>query len=282
LLNAQPMGFYAPSTIVEDAKHHGVEVRPIDVAHSAWDCTLELRGDDFAVRMGMRYLKGFGSRERAALAEAPGPYVDLTDFVARTGLSRKALHTLAEAGGFEGFGIDRRDAIWAMRGVLATLGDRLPLPTDAVADADRPQFAPVAAGESILWDYRTSMHSTRGHPLSCMRDELRRRGLPTAEQVVHGKDGKQLDYVGLVICRQRPGTASGVTFYTLEDESGFVNVVVWQRVFEEHAVLAKSALLLGVSGRLQVHEGVVHLVADTLWDPDLRLRTDGTSVRSFH
>ncbi len=282
LLNAQPMGFYAPSTIVEDAKRHGVDVRPIDVNHSAWDCTLEPVGDELAVRMGLRYVKGFGQRERTALAAAPGPHANLGEFVARSGLSRKALHTLAEAGGFESFGIDRRDSIWAMRGVLATLGDRLPLPHDLAATEATPQFAAVAPGEAILWDYRTSMHSTRGHPLSCLRAELQRRGLPTAEQVLRHNDGKSLEYVGLVICRQRPGTASGVTFYTLEDETGFVNVVVWQRVFEQHVVLAKSALLLGVTGTLQVQHGVVHLVADTLWDPDLRLRTEGTSVRSFH
>ncbi len=282
LLNAQPMGFYAPSTIVEDAKHHGVEIRPIDVQHSAWDCTLEPVGERFAVRMGLRYVKGFGERERAALAAAPGPWAGLVDFVTRSGLSRKALHTLAEAGAFEGFGIDRRDALWTMRGALATLGDRLPLPPDVAPPEDQPRFAPVAPGEAILWDYRTSMHSTRGHPLSCLRAELQRRRLPTAEQVLRLPDGKAVDYVGLVICRQRPGTASGVTFYTLEDETGFVNVVVWQRVFEQHALLAKSALLLGVAGKLQVQEGVVHLVADTLWDPDLRLRTEGTTVRSFH
>lgn len=283
LLNAQPMGFYAPSTIVEDAKRHGVQMRAVDVCHSAWDCTLERNSDDdLAVRMGLRYVKGFGERERAALAVAPGPYRDLSDFVTRTGLSRKALHTLAEAGGFEGFGVDRRDAIWAVRGVLSTLGDRLPLPPDIAPVDERPQFAAVAPGEAILWDYRTSMHSTRGHPLACLRTELKRRGLPTAEAVVRLGDGKPVDYVGLVICRQRPGTASGVTFYTLEDETGIVNVVVWQRVFEQHTILAKSALLLGVAGRLQVQHGVIHIIADVLWDPDLRLRTEGTQVRSFH
>ncbi|MBX7081488.1 MAG: error-prone DNA polymerase [Nannocystaceae bacterium] len=281
LLNAQPMGFYAPATIVEDAKHHGVDVRPICVQRSAWDCTLEPDAHEhFAVRMGLRYVKGFGEREHAALAAAPGPYLDLSDFVLRTQLSRRALHTLAEAGAFEALGIDRRDAIWALRGVLSTLGDRLRLPAE-VSPA-QPHFAGTTAGEAILWDYRTSMHSTRGHPLACIRDELVRRGLPQAEQVVRGRDGARVDYVGLVICRQRPGTASGVTFYTLEDESGFVNVVVWTRVFEADALLARSAIVLGVSGRLQVQDGIVHLVAERLWDPDLRLRTEGTSVRNFH
>ncbi len=282
LLNAQPMGFYSPATIVEDALRHGVDVRPIDANASAWDCTLERDGSALAVRMGLRWVRGFGERERAAFERAPGPYADLGELVRRTRWSRKALHTLAESGALGCFGLDRRDAIWAIRGILATEGDRIALPADAVSADEQPHFAAVSAGESILWDYRTSMHSTRGHPLQCIRRELDRRGLPLAEEVVRMKDGRAADYVGLVICRQRPGTASGVTFYTLEDETGFVNVVVWRQVFERHALLGKTALVLGVSGRIQAQEGVVHLVADSLWDPDLRLSAAGTSVRNFH
>jgi error-prone DNA polymerase len=282
LLNAQPMGFYSPATIVEDALRHGVDVRPIDANASAWDCTLERDGRELAVRMGLRWVRGFGERERAAFERAPGPYTDLGDLVRRTKWSRKALHTLAESGALACFGLDRRDAIWAIRGILATEGDRIVLPADVAPSDEQPSFAAVSAGESILWDYRTSMHSTRGHPLQCIRRELDRRGLPLAEELVQLRDGRSADYVGLVICRQRPGTASGVTFYTLEDETGFVNVVVWKQVFDRHALLAKTALVLGVSGRIQAQEGVVHLVAESLWDPDLRLRPDGTHVRNFH
>jgi error-prone DNA polymerase len=136
-------------------------------------------------------------------------------------------------------------------------------------------------GEAILWDYRTSMHSTRGHPLSCVRAELDRRGLPLAEDVALMRDGRSTDYVGMVICRQRPGTASGVTFMTLEDETGFVNLVVWQRTFDEHAILAKTSLLLGITGKVQRTEGVVHLIAETLWDPQVKLQADVRS-RDFH
>ncbi len=283
LLNAQPMGFYAPSSIVEDAKRHGVDIRPIDVQHSGWDCTLEPADKgELAVRMGLRYVKGCGVREQQLFGQAPGPYADLADFVRRSRLPRKILHTLAEAGALASFGVDRRDAIWALRGLATTSDDRLDLVSDIVAPEDQPRFATVCAGEAILWDYRTSMHSARGHPLACIRAELDRRGLPLAEHVARMPHGRSLDYTGLVICRQRPGTASGVTFYTLEDETGVVNVVVWQRVFEQHLVLARSAILLGVSGRLQVQDGVIHLVADTLWDPDLRFAPEGTHVRSFH
>lgn len=285
LLNAQPMGFYSPGSIVEDAKHHGVVVLPVDICASAWDCTLErTRASQLAVRMGYRYVKGFGERQRGQLEEAlaSDPFEDAEDFVRRSGLDKKSLHTLAEAGGFESLGIDRRDAIWAMRGLFAKIGDRLSLPADVAPAGQQPLFAPLHRGEAILWDYRTSMHSTRGHPIECVRGRLRRRRIPTAEQVTHAKNGRSLEYVGMVICRQRPGSASGVTFYTLEDETGIVNVVVWKQVFEQHVVLAKTAVLLGVSGKVQSQDGVVHLIADRLWDPDLRFVPEGSKARSFH
>lgn len=285
LLDAQPMGFYSPASIVEDAKRHHIEVRPVDVLSSQWDCTLERdpKGN-LAVRMGFRYVKGFGEIQRRQLQAAAelGPYRDAEDFVRRTRLSRKALHALAEAGGFESLGIDRRDAIWAMRGLVSKLGDSLCLPGDIAPAEAQPHFARLSGGEAILWDYRASMHSTRGHPLECIRAELSRRKIPTADTVTRMRNGRRVNYVGLVICRQRPGTASGVTFYTLEDETGYVNVVVWRQVFEKHVILAKTAVLLGVRGKLQSQDGVVHLIADELWDPDLSFVAENTSPRNFH
>ena len=285
LLNAQPMGFYSPATIVEDAKHHDVEVRPVDVRCSAWDCTLERSSSNtLAVRMGFRYVKGFGEREKDKIepALASGPFTSAEDFVRRTRINRKGLHTLAEAGAFASVGIARRDAIWAIRGLSAKLGDAMDLPGEVAPADEQPIFSRLSPGEAILWDYRTSMHSTRGHPIDCVRAELDRRKIPTAEQVNASRDGRKLKYVGLVICRQRPGTASGVTFYTLEDETGFVNLVVWRQVFEKHVVLAKTAMLMGVTGKIQSTDGVVHLIADDLWDPDLRLSTEGAHSRDFH
>jgi error-prone DNA polymerase len=283
LLNAQPMGFYSPATIVEDAKRHGIEVRPVDVRSSAWDCTLErASASELAVRMGFRFVKGFGEREKERIANAlvKGPFMSAEDFVRRTRLASKRLQTLAEAGAFASVGIARRDAIWAVRGLHAKLDDALDLPGEVVDE--QPIFGRFSGGEAILWDYRTSMHSTRGHPIECIRDELHKRKLPTAEQVMRSRDGRRLKYVGLVICRQRPGSASGVTFYTLEDETGFVNVVVWRQVFEQHVVLAKTAMLLGITGRIQSQDGVVHLVADELWDPDLKFVPEGAYSRDFH
>jgi error-prone DNA polymerase len=284
LLNAQPMGFYAPATLVEDARRRGVEIRPVDARHSAWNCTLEPNESPhrFAVRMGFRYVKGAGQREREWLEQAPGPYEDVGDFVRRTRLSLKILHTMAEGGAFASFGLDRRDAIWTVRGLVAQRGDDLVLPPEVVAAAQQPLFRRLSAGEAVLWDYRTSMHSTRGHPIECIRPELRKRRLPDAEAIARMRNGRKTDYVGMVICRQRPGTASGVTFYTLEDETGFVNLVVWRQVFERSPVLARTALLLGVTGKVQSAEGVVHLVADRLWEPNITFRPEGTTTRSFH
>lgn len=283
LLNAQPMGFYSPATIVEDARHHGVKVLPIDVQRSDWDCTLE-RGEHgrLAVRMGFRYVRGFGEREKNKLAAAPGPYPSVDDFVRRVRINAKALQVLAEAGGFSSYGLSRRDAIWTIRGLSAQADDALALSGNVAPPEQQPLFSKLSEGDAILWDYRTSMHSTRGHPMECVRAELSRRKIPLAEDVARMRDGRGIDYVGMVICRQRPGTASGVTFVTLEDETGFVNLVLWQQVFAEHAILAKTALILGVSGKIQQADGVTHLIADRLWDPQLRVSPQGTTSRDFH
>ena len=298
LLNAQPMGFYSPASIVEDAKRRGVPVRPVSVQHSEWDCTLEDEGEHedegpepspgsgrtrsrLAVRMGLRLVKGLGERERQRLEQERSPYADLDDFVRRTRLPLRALQALAEAGALSCFGLDRRDALWAVRGLWGQYGDVLPLPADQAPAAEQPRFAAVHPTEAILWDYRASHHSTRGHPMESIRPGLP-PGLPWAQDVARMRERQSTDFVGLVICRQRPGTASGVTFLTLEDETGFVNVVVWQRVFAEHAILLKSAAVLGVSGRIQRADGVVHLVAERLWEPIVRAAAPPTQIRSFH
>jgi len=304
LLNAQPMGFYSPATLVEDARRHAVEVRPIDVRRSEWDCTLEPRTieggggprprERWAIRMGLRFIKGFHRADAQRLLGARSAsslvWRDLDSFVGSTQLPKRALQLLAEAGALEPFdraprprkdqSSTRRDAAWAVRGSLARAGDRLALRADA--SAEQPTFARLDRGEALAWDYRTSLHSTRGHPLEQLRAELERQRIPRAEQLETLADGRKVRYVGLVICRQRPGTASGVTFCTLEDETGFVNLVIWRQVFERHAIVAQTAALLGVDGRIQRADGVTHLIADALWEPDLELSTDGLRSRDFH
>ena len=283
LLNAQPMGFYSPATIVEDAKRHRVIMRSVDIQTSEWDCTLEPcveSADRFAVRMGLRYVKGFGEKdwEKVVRARACAPFASLEDFARRTGLDEGALGMLAEAGVFESLRVDRRAALWDVRRLGRAQKESLVLPTRAA----QPRFAALTDFEEVGWDYRRTSHSTRRHPLTPLRAGLTRQDLPDAQTVSSMQDGAKVRYAGLVICRQRPGTAGGVVFMTLEDETGFVNVVVWESVFQRYPVLAKTTGFLGVSGKLQAEDGVVHLVAETLWEPRLDLKPAGTRSRDFH
>jgi error-prone DNA polymerase len=283
LLNAQPMGFYMPATIVEDAKRHHVVMRTIDIQTSDWDCTLERCSESagwFAVRMGLRYVKGLGEKEweRIAQARSFAPFASLQDFARRAGLDEGSLSALAEAGAFDSLQIDRRAALWDVRRLARTQKESLALP----GRERQPGFAPLSDFEEVGWDYRRTSHSTRRHPLEPMRAGLIRHGLPDARTVASMENGAMIRYAGLVICRQRPGTAGGVVFMTLEDETGFVNAVVWESVFQRYAVLAKTVSFLGITGKLQVEDGVVHLVAEELWEPSLDLKPASAGSRNFH
>ncbi len=285
LLNAQPMGFYAPATIVGDAQRHGLEVRPIDVTRSIWDCTLEPTDDDFrfAVRMGLRWVRGMqlADSERIVAARREWPFESTGDFVLRTRVATRVHSALAEAGALgklEPAVAHRRDAIWQVLGWVARQDDPIEL-GDANGQAT---FGKLGKLDEIVWDYRSSSHSTRGHPLAPLRSELRANHWPDARTVARGRDGARIEYVGIVICRQRPGTASGVTFMTLEDETGFVNLVIWSQTFERFAHVGRTASLLGVTGKLQVQEGIVHLIADELWVPELTRPIADVDSRDFH
>jgi len=282
LLNAMPMGFYAPATIVGDAQRHGMEVRPIDVAQSAWDCTLEPCGGDhgFAVRMGLRWVKGmsFDDGARIVAARAVAPFRDLEDLTRRTHLATSAQLALAEAGALGALVPRRRDALWQVAGWVRRQDDAMGLGGD-IGDV---RFPDLSRFDAILWDHRTSDHSTRGHPLAPLRDALRAQRLPDARTVTSMRDGARVDYAGIVICRQRPGTAAGVTFMTMEDETGFVNVVVWSQVFEANALIVRTTSLLGVSGRLQVEDGIVHLIAERFFEPQLPRHVEPLPSRDFH
>ena len=272
-----------PATIVEDAKRHHLVVAPIDVAVSDWDCTLE-RSDQsaggFAVRMGLRYVKGFRERdwEKIERARRQMPFDSLENFVQRSGLEEGILSVLAEAGAFDGLGVDRRRALWNIRRLSRTRHESLSLKDREPS----PHFDSLTDFEEVKWDYRTTSHSPRRHPLEPMRASLADQGLPDARTVSSMKNGVKIRYAGLVICRQRPGTAGGVVFMTLEDETGFVNIVVWESVFQRYSVLAKTVSFLGITGKLQVEDGVVHLVAEELWKPSVRLQPTGTPSRNFH
>jgi error-prone DNA polymerase len=282
LLNAQPMGFYSPATIVGDSQRHGLEIRSIDVTQSDWDCTLEPTHDDFgyAVRMGLRWLKGIQIAEGQTIVAArrEQPFTSVEDFVRRTHLPMRTQSTIAEAGALGPLVRERRDALWQVTGWVRRQDDSL----DLGGDVNDVSFKKLTSLDEIFWDYRASDHSTRGHPLAPLRGELRAHRWPDAATVRRGRDGQRIDYVGIVICRQQPGTASGVVFMTLEDETGFVNLVVWQQVFQQYASILKTTSLLGVSGRLQVQEGLVHLIAEHIWQPELSRPVAEVTSRDFH
>ncbi|MDH3592853.1 MAG: OB-fold nucleic acid binding domain-containing protein, partial [Planctomycetota bacterium] len=283
LLNSQPMGFYSAATIVEDAKRRGVFMRPIDVTASDWDCRMEPCSesrDGHAVRMGLRYVKGLreDDAQRILDARATGPFASLDDLARRSRLATGAGRRLATAGAFDALTPERRSALWEVWGLAA----RRDQPLVAATADPTPAFQKLHELEKVCWDYDATLHSTRDHPLGPLRPLLAQHGLPDAATLNTWTDGRRVRYAGMVICRQRPGTANGVTFMTLEDETGFVNLVVWQRVFEQYQILAKTAGFLGVSGKLQAQDGVVHLVADSLWRPKLDREPAATRSRDFH
>ena len=261
LLNAQPMGFYSPATLIEDARRKGVDVLPVDIHRSAVDCTME----SGAVRMGLRYVKGLSVADRQRVVEARrwGSYESIGQLVERTGLGPQPLEALAAAGAFAPFGGERRAALWEAVGRARERDTTLPLQSREEA----PLFAPLNAFEEIAWDFEATGHSTQGHPLLPLREQLVAMKLPDAAKVSSMRDGTQTRFAGIVICRQRPSTASGVLFMTLEDETGFVNLVVWPKVYEAYRVLVRTSSFIGVTGVVQQQEGVVHLVAERFWAP---------------
>jgi error-prone DNA polymerase len=296
LLNAQPMGFYSSATLIEDAGRHGVVVLPVDVQTSIWDCTLEQvdptlaqlgrrsPGDGglsrHAVRVGLRYVRGLrdDAGRRIVSARARGAFLSIDDFARRTGCDDGALERLSSAGAFESIEGRRRAALWKSYGADRSGGDALEMEDREVDVA----FAPLDAFSTIAWDYDATGHSTRGHPLAPIRASLSERGLPDARTVAAMPNGRRVRYAGVVITRQRPSTAKGVVFMTLEDETGFVNVVVWKNVYEKYRILAKTSSFLGVTGRIQSESGVVHLVADSLWEPNLPVQPKKRHSRDFH
>ena len=282
LLNAQPMGFYAPATIIDDAKRHGVLVLPLDVRHSGWDCTLERRPASpggYALRMGLRYVKGLREADWQGIDKARrvGPFRSAADFASRTGLRQDVLDRLAEAGALDSRTSRRRQTLWEVRGLQAAGEDRLPL---EIPETEIP-FEPLSDLESTLWDYQATGHSARDHPLAHLRGRLTARGLPDADTVRRMPHGRPVEYAGTVICRQRPKTAKGVIFMTLEDETGFVNVILWRRVYERFRIAVKTLSFMGVSGRLQNESGVVHIVAESIWQPKLGIELARRRSRDF-
>ena len=265
LLNAQPMGFYAPAQIVRDAREHGVTVRPADVNASGWDNGLEETEEGYhALRLGLRQVSGLRQEDAARIVDRRDvPYPDVGALARRAGLTPAAIETLAAADAFRSAGLGRREALWQARALAKA--PPLPLFEAAGAKGEAPEPAvalpAMADGEQVVEDYRTLRLSLRAHPLSFLRERLAGRGALAAEAMARASDGERAAAAGLVLVRQRPGSAKGVIFMTLEDESGTVNVVVWPNILETYRRAVLGARLALVRGRVQRAGEIVHLVA---------------------
>jgi error-prone DNA polymerase len=295
LLNSQPMGFYAPAQIVRDAREHNVEVRPVDVNHSDWDCTLEpaVNGAP-ALRLGLRQIKGFREAEAKALVEKRGAgYATLREAWQRAGLTTAALEALANADACGSLGLDRRAALWQVRALGETplplfshaegahAEAALPIASSAIGHNSRPteliQEPPVVLpamplGEQVVEDYRHLTFTLKKHPMALLRHRFVRDGTVQHVQLPVLANGEDVTITGLVLVRQQPGTSKGVIFLTMEDETGIANVIVWQRVYQRFRRTLLDARLLQVRGRLQREGLVIHIVAETLLDRTDELR----------
>jgi error-prone DNA polymerase len=288
LLNSQPMGFYAPAQLIRDAIEHGVEVRPVDINRSdlwslledgpaaasrTWDRHGDQRQDirsTKAIRLGFASVSGLKADHASILMARRGSgYGSVRDLWLRTRLPIAALEKLAEADAFQSLGLNRRKALWAVRGLIGTDGaETLPLfeqlslstsPRNEIT-SDLPLMPP---SEDVVHDYRTLSFSLKAHPVSFMRTTLDRRGILRCADLEKRRNGQRIEVAGLVLVRQRPGTATGVVFATLEDETGIANVVIWSAAFEKHRHVILSSRMMAVKGKLQIEGRVIHVVAES-------------------
>jgi len=294
LLDSQPLGFYAPAQIVRDAQNHGVEVRAIDVTASNWNCTLEPSSADPttpAVRLGLELVSGLpeAAGERIVTARRAAPFSDAQDLARRAQLSRGEINALARADALAALAGHRRRALWATLGVDGDAPRAAPLAAHTAAEPGVDLGVELRApteGEDIVADYDHTSLTLRRHPLALLRDRFNARGLLSAAQIGEARDKQRVRTTGIVTCRQRPSTASGVTFVTIEDETGTVNVVVWNSTGEKYRRALLNSTLLTVYGHVErVTSGVapiVHLIAARLEDHSRLLGALVTPSRDFH
>ncbi|OJU11469.1 MAG: error-prone DNA polymerase [Caulobacterales bacterium 68-7] len=284
LLNAQPMGFYAPAQIVRDAREHGVEIRPVCLNGSRWDCTLEPTGDPsrLAVRLGLRMVRGLANADAAKLvtARAGQPFLSAADAWRRARIPAAALVKIAEADGFRpSLGLARREALWAIK---ALRDEPLPLFASERGQQRIPEvleppvsLKAMAAGREVVEDYGHVGLTLRDHPLTFLRPELTGETYVTCQAAGQARDGQRLKTAGIVLVRQKPGSAKGVMFITIEDETGVSNLVIWPKLYERQRRIILTASMLGVDGRIQREGEVVHLVAWKLFDLSAQLASVG-------
>jgi len=296
LVNSQPMGFYAPAQLVRDAQEHAVRVLPADVNHSNWDCTLEPitaaaepstspfrhRDETLGLRLGFRLLRGF-SEEHAVRIEAArvrGAFVSLEEFARRTQLNRATLQLLSRADAFASLKIERREAYWQS----LPAREQLPLfddPELATNEEDSPELPQMTAQDQVVEDYSSAGLTLRKHPVSFLREQLTQLRAVTSEQLSELTPDRRVKVAGLVLMRQRPSTASGITFVTLEDETGVANLVVYPSVWQHFRQTARFASVLLATGRLQREGDVIHVVCERLDDVSEMLKQIESRARNF-
>jgi error-prone DNA polymerase len=280
LLNSQPMGFYSASQLVQDAQRHGVTVRPVDINNSAWDCSLE--SDDAGMpvlRLGLRMVKGLSedAGARIVAARADEAFAAVQPLRERAGLDRRELGALASSGALQSISGDRHRARWAVAGAEKPMA----LFPDMTRYEPVPLLRRPTEGQNIVADYRSTGLTLERHPICLLRRHLDRYGYVRADALPGLGDGARVNLAGLVITKQRPGTASGVIFVTLEDESGQGNIVVWKQVAEKYRAALLNARLLGVAGDLQIEGQVIHVVARELFDHSALLGDLAVVSRDF-
>jgi error-prone DNA polymerase len=284
LINSQPMGFYSPSTILQDAQKHGVVVLPVAVDRSDWDSTLETEDNAAtpSIRLGLRQVNGFGkaAAKRIESAREASPFTSVEDLTARACLAQDDLEALAEAGAFEPLAHGRREAIWQVHaprgdGLFAGVGLGDPV----------PRLLPLTRAEQLTLDYARTGLSISDHPMRLARLHLSSR-IKSAQEVARLSARTKVSSGGLVICRQRPGTAKGVVFITMEDETGFVNLILYSRIFDEFRHVATTSALLLAHGLIEREGEVVYIVVQRLEKlavPALGKKIEsGSMSRDFH
>jgi error-prone DNA polymerase len=297
IINSQPMGFYAPAQLIADAKKHGVEVRPVDVNWSEWNCTLEEgvraeaeaqrgatadlpRRASASLRLGMRLIRGFSEKyaDIITAARREGPFGSFEEFARRTGLRSSALKRLGRADAFGSLALDRRVALWR------ALPERDPASLFHGLDGEEPptvlpQMAPY---DEVRADYHAAGLTLRKHPMSFLRSALDKLRITPAVQLQNTKNGRFLRVAGVVLMRQRPSTAKGITFVTLEDETGIVNLIVRPEVWARHHRVARTAVAMIAHGRLQHEHGVIHVLVSRLDDLSESVEHLHAKSRDFH
>jgi error-prone DNA polymerase len=291
LLNAQPMGFYAPAQLIAEAKQNNITIRPVDVNFSGWDHRLETDPDNrkghHALRLGLRLVKGLarGEGERIAASQITASqttngekktglsFSSLDDVMRKADVSAKSLQAIADADGFASLAIDRRQALWAARGLARHRLHDMPLFAHAGRRHERLagnepviELPQAELGENVAEDYRNLGLSLKAHPLDLLAKPLGLAGWQLCSHVQNAPDGKRLRIAGLVTMRQRPGTASGTVFITLEDGQGTANVIIWPKLTETYREALLRAQILGLVGRVQRQQAVIHIIAESLFN----------------